>query len=507
LHKTALHELHQAMSTERRRALMQQIVDRGEASALPPLLGWLSPDYEEVLARACHTLLQPLPPSQLAWLEPQLRRWYPADAWQRLDRASLLRTSRLPYGRWLTAAISCHRNGHLRELALRQLSQSPPEGWEPAFYLVRVNDWVEPVRAAARQALLRFSPWQPHHATLFPLLDRLRQGQRGDPGLFVDQLEQLLIPEALPAALCHPQAQVRRSALGVGLKHGQTLLVQQALDDPALEVVTRALRLLRPLPLPDTFWRPWLHSRKACVRLEAHRKLAARLSEREWQPALFDKSPAVQELACYHLRQHNPVEVYRQALSRGVNSQAAIRGLAALGQGHDLTLLSPLWKQARAGILRQLIAASARLGGEECLELWLGCLQDSRAGVARQAGRALQPYAGRLLGQWLQLVHDEQCPLHSREMALELAERGDKWGSLPVLLQVADTIEALRPQAQKCLRRWLLSTNRRQQLPSAEQWKKCGQALAGLTQKDGLVQDIERVVATTPLQQGFPRRH
>jgi hypothetical protein len=341
------------------------------------------------------------------------------------------------------------------------------------------------------------------------VLDRLRQGQRGEPGLFVEQLEQLLIAEALPAALRHSQAQVRRSALGLALRHGEPppeTLMEQALNDPALEVVTQALRLSRPLPLPDTFWRPWLHSRKACVRQEAYRRLAARLSEWEWQAALLDPSPALQELARYHLRHHNPLEVYRQALSSGAVSQAAIRGLAALGQQSDVALLTPLWNHPRAGIVRQLIAASARLGGEELLERWLECLRDHREGVARQARQALQPHAGRLLSQLLAMVLDDRCPLHSRGMALELAERADKWGSLPALLQTADTIEPLRPQARRCLSRWLFSANRRQQLPSAEQWQKCGQALTGLTQKDSLVQDIERVVQAAPIQQGFGQR-
>ena len=463
-------------SLAERLALVDEVVSEGDVGKLPALLSWLSPDLYEAMARACAALLEPVRPEALLGVDGLLRQWYPGDGWMKLERATLMRLGRLPQGRWLLAAISCHRNGHLRELAVRQLAGAPQQGWEAAFYALRLSDWALPVRVAARDALLRLE-WGPERAPLLPLLERLRLGQRGDPESFIEELEGRM-GGLIDHALTHPDGAVRRAALRPGLRYREPVLVLgAALEDPCAGVMVRALQLSRGLDLGDDFWRARRRSRRAAVRRRAYQELASSLSESDWREALESDDPGVQELARFHCRGLDLRSFYREALAAGPPRVGLIRGLAAVGQAADLEQLGPLWEHRQARVLRALIAASARLGGDRELDRWFGCLVDRRTGVAGQAARALQPYAGRLKERLVELVWDEQAPLPSRGLALNLLEWGDKWSSLRVLLEVCGRVEPLRERAVALLERWLGRCNRRQLAPAPGQRESCRAAL------------------------------
>ena len=168
-------------------------------------------------------------------LDGQLRQWYPGDGWMKLERPALMRLGRLPEGRWLLAAISCHRNGHLRELAMRLLAGAPQEGWEAAFYALRINDWAVPVRVAAREAQVE---WEPSQAVL-----------------------------------------------------------GAALEDAWSGVMVGALQWAQKVELGDDFWRHRRLSRRASVRRHAYQVLASSLSECDWLEALAEGVEGLRERA------------------------------------------------------------------------------------------------------------------------------------------------------------------------------------------------------------------
>lgn len=82
----------------------------------------------------------------------------------------------------LAWVLTCHRDGHVREAALRALEPPCPNAFHLALILVRVNDWVGEIRTLALSRLPAFWHAAPpdERVSLLPLvLDRGRMGRLG----------------------------------------------------------------------------------------------------------------------------------------------------------------------------------------------------------------------------------------------------------------------------------------------------------------------------------------
>jgi hypothetical protein len=77
---------------------------------------------------------------------------YRDDGWPSWDFPELRRFVRVPGGWAIMAVAASHRNGYVREAAVRGLAESR-DGRAVPYLLLRLNDWVNQVRAAAREAI------------------------------------------------------------------------------------------------------------------------------------------------------------------------------------------------------------------------------------------------------------------------------------------------------------------------------------------------------------------
>ena len=77
---------------------------------------------------------------------------YREDGWPSWDFPELRRFVRVPGGWAIMAVAASHRNGYVREAAVRGLAESR-DGRAVPHLLLRLNDWVNQVRAAAREAI------------------------------------------------------------------------------------------------------------------------------------------------------------------------------------------------------------------------------------------------------------------------------------------------------------------------------------------------------------------
>lgn len=213
---------------------------------------------------------------------------------------------------WLVGYASFQPSGYVREEAVRLLSRIDT-GDELRFLLIRLNDWVAPVRLAAERAVLE--RLRPANARAFAdssgLLQRLPGWSRAS--LQVAELAASMFAGPEPQALLEeelfsPDPEVRRGA-------GRILSSIESVNWPEL--------LVRSPRFPDVGVRQWLARIGASrasqasmpgllvlardpvasvrtVALEGLVTLAARETPELLTAALVDRSPAIRDLARFH---------------------------------------------------------------------------------------------------------------------------------------------------------------------------------------------------------------
>ncbi len=233
-------------------ALLRQIGDRGEAGALPLLVPVLLDGRAEVTNAASEVIRElraRLRPHLVPALDQQcrddgsLRAAEPA--WEMLAPSDLATLARRPAGAVALQIAMCHRNGFVREAAIR-LVATCADGQELPFLLLRSRDWVAPVAAVATAAV-RARLTAAHVDDLvaaLPIVEAQRQWRRFVADPLLPEIDRLLATPvgrlALVRGLASPDRATRRAAyrhlLGPG--PGGT----QAANDPSLgELFERAL--------------------------------------------------------------------------------------------------------------------------------------------------------------------------------------------------------------------------------------------------------------------------
>ncbi|WP_238946462.1 hypothetical protein [Vandammella animalimorsus] len=363
-------------------------------------------------------------------------------------------------------------DGRVRERALERITPGNADAAIWQAVLLRLNDWVPQVRAAAWQALQRLLPqWDLATALhALPALKALERGQRAYHGDALELVRQCMRRnlQGMDAAQRQPlHALVRRGA------PAQAMFCFDALLDWALHVpgaqalapvltsglaarqsaiTRRAVQWVHKLPSPElrqSLYEQALRTPHIRTRLCALRALGATLapttSNTTWpdwlQAALHDTSPSVRYLAiqlcggpgeCLLAHATNTLQEF-DATQR---QRAAALGLLAdlaLPQGRPLALAA--LDDASVSVRRAAYAAAYRLQAQEADALTLRALQDPARAVFRVArlhtqrsGNAptlemLWPHMrGESAEHWLRL--------------LQLSRLGDAWNHLIVLLSV-----------------------------------------------------------------------
>ena len=131
-------------------------------------------------------------------------RWWGVPEWRRIQPAQLLRLKVADSEAGAVfGLLSLSPNGHLREAAVREL-EKVKDGAEVPFLLIRLNDWVQPVRDASRRAVLdrfravRFSAFFDQLESVF----RLEQCHREDHAVIVAAVMQSIVAKDADEHLC-----------------------------------------------------------------------------------------------------------------------------------------------------------------------------------------------------------------------------------------------------------------------------------------------------------------
>jgi len=345
--------------------------------------------------------------------------------------------------------LSFHPSGYVREQAVKQLAKCK-QGFEVPYLLIRLNDWVPPICAAAQAAICcrLTADYTTHFVTHFELVAHLPEFGRNNVSSTADAVFQLLLQDAhedLLASLCRTAKPgvlrrfVRRAFRMEGDHYAR--LARHAIESHDVVARLWSARYWRDSECDATPIDKLLRDSFPPIRQLAYEMKAKHNSSdgvEVWKQAALDRSSSVREHARYHLEKEAGIDVrdvYRQALSAAPTSLPALAGLSEIATESDLRVLRPYAHHPHASRRRVAIAGIARVLGERCVDELLEMLTDDSASVVRQVVKQLRAYAPSIDGRE---VFDrlERSRTGAAKLAiLDLIDATGKWKSLPWLLR------------------------------------------------------------------------
>ncbi|WP_237276790.1 hypothetical protein [Streptomyces caniscabiei] len=398
---------------------------------------------------------------EVAWYRPQfLPEWehsapLPADLTQ-------LGESRL-------ALALCHRDGRIRQEAVRQSVRYP--GLLP-LVVIRCADWVGPVREHARQ-LLREALNVDSALGLAPLI--LRVGRRDRGAFGVDVLGRILRRATcgqLAVLFSDPDRVVRRFAYRLAIEsrllHPAELARAAAQDEDSVVQDLCATAALTALADGDAYedgdaygevLPSLLSARNPRTRSAGVTALRRAGRPEQAQPFLSDRSALVRACARYVVRQQggDPAAWYRERCTAPDDPAlppGAVIGLAECDNRADAGLLRPLLVHPAAGVRARAVAGLRALDCVDAKQL-RPLLEDPAAGVVRETAAALLPSAKELPADWLLERTGSQWPRHVRVGAFRLLDtRGGIVALRAAVALLEDPDMKLRTWAAPSVQRW-----------------------------------------------------
>lgn len=361
------------------------------------------------------------------------------------------------------ALALCHRDGRIRQEALRQSVRYP--GLLP-LVVIRCADWAGPVREHARQ-LLREALNVDSALDLAPLI--LRVGRRDRGAFGVDVLGQILRRasiDRLAALFSDPDRVVRRFAYRLAVE-GRLLrpaeLAHAAARDEDTVVqdlcATAALTALSAGGAYEDVLPPLLSARNPRTRSAGVTALRRAGRPEQAEPFLGDRSALVRACARYVVRQQggDPETWYRERCTAPDDPDlppGAVIGLAECGNRADAGLLRPLLAHPAAGVRARAVAGLRELDCADAERL-RPLLDDPAAGVVRETAAALLPSAKELPADWLLERTGPERPRHVRVGAFRLLDvRGGIMALRTAVGLLDDPDIKLRTWAAQSVQRW-----------------------------------------------------
>ena len=351
--------------------------------------------------------------------------------------------------------LSSSFDGFRRENAVRRLGLIGNPVAIPAL-IVRANDWVPEVRAAANDALVKMLT--PANALAFvsslPQLLHLQKCTRGDHSSLLQAVQEFLVRdgnvEALHASWRSENAPVARLVTRL-LIAKQTLPAAQIIRHGLAheDVVIRAIviDLLRDLA-GDDFEQALataLHDRYMPVRREAFQQLMRRAPERGLAAArrfLFDPSAAIRELALRHLlAAGEPAEaIYFHAFTESMDRVSVIQcvlwGWTAMNCRTRLAQVEQLLSSPSPTVRRAALQAIIKLSPEQAPRHLEAALADPAASTSKEAARWIRKLGLSLDVDTLIAIARSRNEVHVIHACYYVARGGSKWDWLKFVLSV-----------------------------------------------------------------------
>jgi HEAT repeat protein len=310
----------------------------------------------------------------------------------------------------ILGVATLNRNGYVREAALRELATQAEPGVIP-YLLLRLADWVAPVRNLAQELISQFLKARYVRAFLEHrrLLHWLAVVGRVDLGGVREEilsfLRSDLARDEVMAALEEPDNEQRLFCYGLLEEQLEEHpeLVERASQDRWAEVRDWVAERLPHLTgaAGDRVLVELLRDRSARVRAAALRAVGDAMWDEvkdRAQILVSDRSPAVRWEARRLLSRHGELDfaaMYREALQEHkVPPLGIVAGLGEVGQAEDVLLIEPFLQHERPSMRAAAFGALLNLEPEPARRRAVELLDDPSGRVRRAAIRVLNRSRG-----------------------------------------------------------------------------------------------------------------
>ena len=312
-----------------------------------------------------------------------------------------------------------------------------------AYLLLRVNDWVEQVEAAANKGVWR--RLRPEHVRdwlpLLGMLAKLRDRSRMDHSWLIGGVEELFrLPECRDALREAVRSADRGAArMGFAIAMGAEVsdrceFVELALQsfDPVVRMsAASCVKEWTMCPNRATLLTRMGHDPFMPIRRQAlYAMLDSPKPDRtKWLVrSLLDFHHSMRHAARVYLREEDTGfdarAVYFDTLSgaEGRSLASAIAGLGETGAKSDAEMLLAFAGHRRACVAAAAVRAIVALDGDQRVEWLIQTLSEASPAAAREAAVALEPHVGGLPVERLKTLVTSEFP-HTRRLALRLLLR------------------------------------------------------------------------------------
>ncbi len=429
-------------------------------------------------------------------LSPYARREY--MPWRSMEPKQLAIVAALESGAAVLQFAMCHPSGFVREAAIRRCATSS-DGRELPFLLLRCNDWVAAVRAAARtavQARLR-SEHICEVVGALPLVDRMDRWGRTGRLQVLDEIEATLRDASAVApladALSSPDAFVRRGAYRrlAGNPHAS----EAELFAGALNDADPAIRMWAGRALADAsaeafgvYFDTLVHSSLGAIRVRAVERAVAEGLPVPWPQLLFDAHSRVRSAGQQAAMRagEDPADIYRRALdaSSGRRLGAAVLGFSETSAAADaLALVRSFLGHETPCVRRSALHAMANLKAHDLGELALLALSDDSPSVTHVARDILQRReTGYVSPTDVWAAFEAASTTWGKRDAVAVLANHDFWEKLPYLLYASSAADdQVARRARASLDHWVLRQSRVFTTPSVSTLGSIRAALDELT--------------------------
>lgn len=342
--------------------LLAKLALISESSAIPVLLPLVFTHNQrliETVANVIHRIAINIPVNELDMLDELVRKIDPHyfSSWGKMTVGQIENLNfAKPVANTIYTLLASHRNGYIREYAIKKLS---PEfaTFNIPILLIRANDWVNEISQLASSKLIEFIN-DNKIADFIPslnLLYQLQQKERYDHKELISKIENQLIEKCYDKLLLivsQADKKTSRIAFNIAAKDISRLPQLNAATSHNQDIILK-LRMLKVgsqyfsaeniFELLEIFSR----DKSAIVRRNSIYVCLEKCPQHIHSiliNTLFDKSLSLRELARFYLKDGDidMRKIYQDALINQTKSlPIVIMGLAELGHQEDFKLIQP----------------------------------------------------------------------------------------------------------------------------------------------------------------------
>ncbi|WP_346962539.1 hypothetical protein [Clostridium sp.] len=471
-------------NSTRTNRMVELLSDNVELSAIPDVFQLLLGNNEEVKLQSAENLnyvMSTLNSSQLIKVDKIFRERVSYEwsyDWRTKDPKELLHPLMSEEEKVTILGLSSfHPNGYFRENAIKALSNMET-GHEIPYLLIRINDWVRPVRNISKEQLLRYLT--PEHTMSFinnlPLVLRLGECSREEHIDVIDAVVSLLSSsessQKLISGLQSPDSKVRLACYKIILKIrilDSKSIINYLIKDTNPYNRLFVLRNIKQEITPDEFTdisQLLLNDKFAQIRilaLETLYKFQPEGSINTLEKSLFDRNQSVRSLSRYLLSKHKKYDfaaIYRHAIQKNEQLYSSICGLGETGNTSDSKIISTFMNNDTIKIVKASINALARLDFQEYEEELIFIINDERVGISKAARSVLYKRidgsdADTIYGIFKQAIYD-----HVKINTCILLCSLSKWEAIRYIIEFcADKNDSISALGQNAIENWKVKYN------------------------------------------------